>query len=90
VAAYSVAQEHTVIPDLWRHQRPDLLVYLDVSYEEAGRRRLIFWGRDRHQRQKEFLAPARAAADLVIATDRLSVAEVVARVLEKLGRSDQR
>jgi thymidylate kinase len=90
VAAHSVAQEHTIIPDLWKHQRPDLLVYLDVSYEEAARRREIFWDRERHERQKKFLTPAREAADLVIHTDGLPVSEVVGRILERLRQRGRR
>lgn len=84
IDARSVAQEHTLIPDLWRHQAPDLLVYLDVSYAEAARRRRISWGPERHQAQKEFMAPARAAADLVVGTDGLTVSEVVDIILIQL------
>jgi thymidylate kinase len=88
IEAHSVAQEHSVVPDLWRNQRPHLLVYLDVSYEEAARRRDISWGPERHEGQKHFMRPARAATDLIISTDGLSVEDVVALILEALtGRS---
>jgi hypothetical protein len=85
IDAQSVAQEHTIVPDLWRHACPDLLVYLDVSYEEAARRRPIFWGPERHSMQKEFLASARAAADLVIPTDGMAVQAVVHLILERVA-----
>jgi hypothetical protein len=80
IDARSVAQEHSIIPDLWKHSRPDLLVYLDVSYEEAARRREIFWPPERHREQKEFMEPARRAADLVILTDALEVSQIVDRI----------
>lgn len=84
ISAVSIAQEHTLVADLYRHARPDLLVYLDVSYEEAARRRRISWGPDRLEEQKRFMAPARAAADLVIDTDGVSAREVLEMVLRHL------
>lgn len=86
VDAVGVAQEHTLIPDLYRHVGPDVLVYLDVSYEQAVRRRRISWGPERLAAQRSFMTPARAAADLVILTDRLTPEEVVRRVLDYLER----
>jgi thymidylate kinase len=88
VDARSVAQEHTVIPDLWRNQGPDLLVYLDVSYREAARRREIAWGPERHEEQKRFMSAARQAAALVISTDGLTVHAVVDLILERLSESE--
>ena len=84
IDARSVAQEHTVIPDLWRHARPDILVYLDVSSEVVRRRRAVSWGPQRLAAQKEALGPARRVAALVIDTDDLSVDEVVSLILEHL------
>ena len=84
VVALSVAQEHTVVAELYRHARPDVLVYLDVSYGEAARRRVISWGPERLEAQRRAMAPARAAADLVIHTDGLTPADVLGRVLRHL------
>lgn len=78
--ARSVAQEHTSLPHLYLHPGPDIVVYLDVSYEEAARRRSIAWGPERHQAQKAFMTAARVAADLVIPTDGLTVEAVVQQV----------
>jgi len=82
VRAREVAQEHSYVPTMWRRiTRPDLLVFLDVSLEVA-RRRLErdlpagWWGK-----MTDRLAHARAHADLLVETDRLTPEEVLERVL---------
>jgi hypothetical protein len=82
---YSVAQEHSAVPYLWALGRPDFVVYLDVSYEEAGRRRRIYWGSSRLQRQREALKAARSRCDLYLDTSNLTPAEVLENVLAVLG-----
>lgn len=82
-----VAQEHSVVPDLWRRRGPPgPLVFLDVSPEVACARRGLrappAWWASASLR----LARAREQADLYVFTDRLSPAEVVERVLAYLAR----
>ena len=80
------AQEHSYVPDMWqRLTRPDVLIYLDVSWEAARTRRPIAWGPERIADENERLAHARAHADLYLDTDSLSVEEVRERVLEFLS-----
>ncbi|GAB4243935.1 MAG: hypothetical protein Kow00122_00120 [Thermoleophilia bacterium] len=87
IDAHAVAQEHSVVPALWRHLEPDLLVYLDVEYGTVRRRRRISWGPGRLEAQKAALAPARWAAGLYVPTDGLTVDQVVARILQELERA---
>jgi ABC-type nitrate/sulfonate/bicarbonate transport system ATPase subunit len=43
-AAKSIGQEHSYVPHMWQViGRPDLLVYLDVSYNVAQGRRRLDW-----------------------------------------------
>lgn len=81
-SARHVAQEHSYVPDMWqRIARPDLLVYLDVSYEAACRRRNVTWGPERLAIQAERLRHARAHCDLYFDTDSLAPHEILAQVL---------
>lgn len=80
------AQEHSYVPDMWRRlTNPDLLIYLDVSWETARRRRDIHWGPERLDEEAERLAHARAHADLYLPTDALAAEDVLQRVLAFIG-----
>lgn len=83
------AQEHSYVPDMWRKMvNPDLLIYLDVSYQAARQRRDIHWGPERLEKEAERLAHARQHADLYIATDNLSPADVIQQVLAFINTHD--
>ncbi len=81
-----IRQEHSGVPDMWRRMtNPDLLVYLDVSQEEAARRERLdkpssWWGVEREER----LAHARAYCDCYVDTSTLTPHEVLERVLRCL------
>ncbi len=79
----AVSQEHSYVPTMWQKiTRPDVLIYLDVDYEHAHKRRPhITWGATRLEEQAERLAHARAHCDLYLDTNELSAEEVQARVL---------
>jgi len=89
IRAREVAQEHSYVPAMWqRITRPDFLVFLDVSRQEAERR----MGREHPQRwwsrMTGRLEHARSHADLTVDTDPLSAREVLDRVrtcLEEMG-----
>ncbi|CAN5745008.1 hypothetical protein BH23CHL5_BH23CHL5_11400 [soil metagenome] len=66
VDAHSVAQEHSVIPDLWTHQNPDLLVCLHADLETVKERRGPAWRERVYLDQLERLRNAFAAASVVI------------------------
>lgn len=82
--ATSAAQDHSYVPDMWRRLNPpDVLIYLDVSLEEAQRRGRtgIGWDQEYLDRQKERLRHAREHCDFYLPTDGLDEEEVEARVV---------
>jgi hypothetical protein len=83
------AQEHSYVPDMWRRLvDPDMLIYLDLSYEAYRQRRpRDDAGPEYLEIQRARLAHARASADLVVDTSEVSVEEVWARVNSFLNTS---
>jgi deoxyadenosine/deoxycytidine kinase len=85
VQAREVAQEHSFVPAMWqRITGPDLLIYLDVSRREAERRKGRELPPPYWEQLVSRLAHARDHADLLIATDRLTLDHVLAQVLSFL------
>lgn len=85
--ARHIAQEHSHVPDMWaRLVRPDVLVFLDASFETCTQRRNLHWQRKDYEEQRRRLAHARAHAHIYIATDHLTPEEVLQRVLEELQK----
>ncbi len=87
-----IAQEHSYVKDMWqRISRPDLLIYLDVSYPVSCIRRQMDWSEAEYQEQVNRLVHARQHAHLVVNTDALSIEEVRNLVLNfimnKIGQS---
>ena len=81
-AAKTIGQEHSYVPHMWQViGRPDLLVYLDVSYDVAQGRRRLDWQPADLDEQRHRLRHAREHCHFYLDTDLLSVAEVRARVL---------
>src|SRR5205823_15029652 len=81
IAAHSVAQEHSYVPGLWRHEgEPDLLVYLVASARVVRRRGKAKTAAELAA-QRRRLADARRHAHLRIQTDALSPDEVEQTVL---------
>jgi cytidylate kinase len=77
-----IAQEHSYVPYMWKRiTNPDLLIYLNSSFEVSTQRRKLNWNETDYQEQLRRLAHARQHADLIIETDDLSSAEVLERVL---------
>ena len=84
--AHHVAQEHSYIPDLWKQfTKPDVLVYLDVTYPAAQQRRAISWGPERLEEEAIRLAHAREHCDLYVPTDDLSREQVLSQVIALLS-----
>ena len=77
-----VAQEHSYVPAMWqRFTQPDLLIYLDVSWEVARQRRPTNAGAKRWDEQAHRLRHARQHAHLYIHTDELTPQQVLDRVM---------
>ena len=81
IDAVAVGQEHSAVRELWRHPRPDLLVFLDASLSTIRERRGEDWPEWLYCVELERLADARSHADLVLDTGRYTVDEVLERVL---------
>lgn len=81
-----IAQEHSYVPDMWqRLTKPDLLLYLSVSYEKTLERRNLNWTIHEYQVQLDRLSHARTHADIIIDTETLEVNEVVSLAINKVN-----
>ncbi len=87
--AYTVPQEHSVSPRLWSMKHPDVLVYLNASYETVVRRRAVTWGPERLDKQRHRLAHARRHADVYLVTDEMDRQDMVRLVLDSLERKSE-
>jgi thymidylate kinase len=76
-----IAQEHSYAPTMWeRIAHPNILVFLDVSFEISQQRRQQNWTRAEFEEQQKRLSHARANAHFYLNTDSLSSAEVLEQV----------
>ncbi|MGE5252186.1 MAG: hypothetical protein ACM3QS_18440 [Bacteroidota bacterium] len=83
-----IAQEHSYVKDMWRRiGRPDLLIFLDASFPVSTARRSLGWLERDYAEEQRRLAHARAHADLLIDTDKLTAREVLDQVLVFLGKN---
>src|SRR5574338_1367630 len=80
-----IAQEHSYVADMWqRLTKPDILIYLDVSYPVSLYRREMDWTEAEYNEQIHRLRHARDHADLIVQTDPLSKEEVLEVILKFL------
>jgi cytidylate kinase len=83
--ARHIAQEHSYVKDMWRRLTdPDILVFLDASYESTCKRRKLDWTEADWQEQQERLGHARTYANLYVDTNILSREEVLEKVVKFL------
>jgi thymidylate kinase len=86
--ARHIAQEHSYVPAMWQRMvDPDVLIFLDVSYELSIERRQLNWTRAEYSEQQRRLQHARQHADLYLCTDDLTPAQVKELVLNYLQES---
>ena len=77
-----IAQEHSYVQDMWlRISKPDVLVYLDVSYPLTIQRRKLDWTEDEYLEEIRRLRHARQHADLYLNTDPFTAQEVLFEVI---------
>jgi cytidylate kinase len=82
----AIAQEHSFVPAMWqRLTRPDVLVFLDASFETCTLRRKLNWEVWEYEEQLRRLQHAAQHADLHVDTDRLTAEQVMQAVLDGLG-----
>jgi thymidylate kinase len=80
-----IAQEHSYVLDMWKQiGNPDLLIYLDVSFEISTRRTGTSWTSNIFEKQVKRLEHAREHADIYINTDDLTPKQVLNLVLEQI------
>lgn len=85
IDAYAVAQEHSVIADLWRHQFPDFLAVLTVDLETVRERRGAEWPGWIFDLQIERLADARQHASIVLSNQDAPPDATVQRIIEAIN-----
>ena len=86
VNARHVAQEHSYVADMWqRLTKPDILVFLDASFQVAQKRRNLSWTEADYMQQQYRLRHAREHANLYLFTDNMEPKVVVQRVIEFLA-----
>jgi cytidylate kinase len=82
-----IAQEHSYVPEMWQKiSNPDILIYLDVSFQVSTARKNLNLTEAEFKTQLDRLAHARQHADLYIQTDTLTVSQVLTQVLQYLSR----
>jgi deoxyadenosine/deoxycytidine kinase len=82
-----IAQEHSYVPDMWsRLTNPDILIYLDVSYDNTLKRRNMTWSIEEFRKQVSRFEHAREHANLYLNTDKLSTQEVLDNVIAFLQK----
>ena len=86
--ARAILQEHSYVPYMWlRITHPDILIFLDASYQVTCQRRKLDWTEAEYAEQQRRLSHAREHADLYLLTDEWSIEAVLARVIEFIRRS---
>jgi hypothetical protein len=65
----------------WKRLNPDILVYLEVSYENTILRRNLDWTYEEYAEQLRRLRHAHEHADLILDTNPLSFGEVIQSIL---------
>ncbi|MBL8062982.1 MAG: hypothetical protein JNK32_08195 [Anaerolineales bacterium] len=80
-----IAQEHSYAQKMWQIiTKPDILIYLECSFENSTQRRKLNWVPADHEEQLRRLAHARQNADLTIDTNTLDPGGVLAQALAYL------
>lgn len=83
--AATVAQEHSLVPELFRHSHPDIVIYLDASDATVASRKQARWEPHQLQQQRDRLKLAREQADIRLNTDGLSPAGLLEKALQALA-----
>lgn len=85
ITARHIAQEHSYVPTMWQKiTNPDVLIFLDISFDESFKRRNINWNHAEYLEQHRRLKHARDHADLYIPTDSYTPLEIRSMVVRFL------
>ena len=78
-----IAQEHSYVPYMWKRiTNPDVLIFLNASFLVCTQRRRLNWTEADYLEQLRRLEHAFQHASLVVDTDPLSPALVLAKVID--------
>lgn len=83
--AHAVAQEHSIVPELFLHLNPDLIIYLSASDETVAARKKTGWEHGQLEAQRRRLKRAREQAHMHFQTDNVEPAELVQKVKKALA-----
>ena len=80
-----IAQEHSYVKHMWQViSKPDILIFLECSFENSTNRRKLNWVPADHEEQIRRLSHAYEHAHIKIDTNSLSPDEVLASALDAL------
>lgn len=80
-----IAQEHSFAKQMWKIiSKPDILIFLECSFENSTKRRKLNWQPADHEEQIRRLSHAFEHADLIINTNTLDESGVLAQALAYL------
>ena len=80
-----IAQEHSYVKHMWQViTNPDVLIFLESSFENSTNRRKLNWIPADHKEQLRRLSHAYEYADLIIDTNILDSKQVLACALDYL------
>ena len=80
-----IAQEHSYVKHMWRViTNPDILIFLECSFENSTTRRKLNWRPADHEEQQSRLSHAHAHANLIIDTNIFDSENVLALALQYL------
>jgi deoxyadenosine/deoxycytidine kinase len=83
-----IAQEHSYVKQMWQViTNPDVLIYLQCSFENSTARRKLNWVPADHEEQLRRLSHARDHAQLIIDTDSLTPEGVLTQALNYLDEA---
>lgn len=86
--ARQIAQEHSNVADMWQVlTRPDVLIYLEASFDVCTARKRFNWTFQEYSQQLDRLHHAREHSDIIVKTDDVAIPEVLRRVAGALERS---
>ena len=81
----AIAQKHSYVADMWKRlSKPDVLIFLEVSYPVTLQRRQLNWTQSEYDIQIDRLHHAFQHADLRIATDQFTPEQILEKVLDFL------
>ena len=81
-ACRHIAQEHSYVPDMWQIMtKPDVLIYLNVSFKISTDRTKLNWQEKDYTEQLHRLSHARAHANIIIDTDSMTTEDVLIKAL---------